>query len=174
MTRVITDATVLIYLARLDELAVLDGLFDATLVPSPVYDEVVEQGRAEGYADALDVEAATETCLEVVPLEESAAEVADRIRETAELGSGETATIALATETDARCLTDDHAARQTAESLGIPIGGTIYVLLRVLDDGRYTLPEFVSRLDKLDDAGFRMSASLYRQAIDAAEDRVEQ
>ena len=173
MTRVVTDATILIHLARLDELALLDDLFDEVLVPTPVYEEVVEEGRVHGYADALAVEDATEMFLDVVDTDELGENLGERIRKMAALGEGEVAAIALAAATDARWLTNDHAARRTATALDVPVGGTIYVFLRALDDGLFTLSGYVDRLDALDDAGFRMSAGLYRRAIDTAEDRVE-
>lgn len=69
-----------------------------------------------------------------------------------------------------RCLTDDHAARTTAESIGVPVGGTIFVLLEALDRGRLSKAAYVSRIDRLADGGFHMSASLYRRAIDAGDE----
>ena len=49
---VVTDSTVLIYLAKLDDLSYLDELFDSGYVPETVYEEVVTRGRKEQYADA--------------------------------------------------------------------------------------------------------------------------
>lgn len=173
MSRPVADATVLIYLARLGDLRMLDDLFDTVLIPEPVYKETVERGRNEGYPDAMAIEEASDSFLETVSIEGAADERATRLRETANLGAGETAAIALAAERDARCLTDDHAARRTAESLDVDVGGTIYVFLRALERGAISLQEFEQRLEALNEAGFRMSAGLYQQALDAAEEPVE-
>jgi len=173
MSRAVADATVLIYLARLDDLRMLDQLFESVVVPAPVYEEVVDRGREEGYPDAIAIEDATESFLETRSLEGGADGRATRLRETANLGAGETAALALAAEQDARCLTDDHAARRTAESLDIDVGGTIYVLLRALERDTISLQGFETRLDALDEAGFRMSAGLYKRALEAGEELAE-
>lgn len=165
--RGVADATVLIYLARLDALSLLDELFGAVVVPAGVYDEVVETGREEGYGDALSVDDAVGEFLSRRSLSGAARRRAEAVRESAELGAGEAEAIALALESGARCLTDDHAARTTAESLGVPVGGTIYVLLEGLDAGTLTHGEYVDALEELDESGFRMSARLYRRAVEA-------
>lgn len=169
MRAAVADATVLIYLAKLGELDRLERRFDAVLVPAAVHEEVVERGRAEGYRDALAVEAAADDGLEVVSLADDVAATAERLRDTADLGRGEAAAIALAQARAARCLTDDHAARTTAAAVGVEVGGTIYVLLDALDAGTLSYDEYVRLIDGLSDAGFRMSASLYRRALDAGE-----
>lgn len=167
---VVTDATVLIYLAKLGDLSFLDELFDDTYVSDRVYEEVVTRGRAEQYADALPVAEAVENFLDVRSLSTELTERADEIQRSAGLERGECTAIALAEAEDARCLTDDHAARTTAESLGVAVGGTIYVYLESLDRGRISYEEYVDTLDDLTDDGFRMSASLYRRALDAGEE----
>lgn len=46
MTTAVSDATVLIYLAKLGDLALLGELFEAVLVPEAVHEEVVDRGRS--------------------------------------------------------------------------------------------------------------------------------
>lgn len=167
MTAAVSDSTVLIYLARMGDLALLRDVLGGVTVPGAVHDEVVTRGRREGYSDALAVEEATGDYLSVEPVSGDAADRAERVRESAGLGRGESAAIALAEARGSRCLTDDHAARRTAEPLGIPVGGTIYVLLEGVDDGEFDLDGYVERLDALTEHGFRMDASLYRRALDA-------
>lgn len=167
---VITDATVLIYLAKLNNLDYLDELFAEVKISETVYEEVVVRGREERYADALQVETAVDRFIDVRTLPNETKDRADEIRASSGLERGECTAIALAEAEDARCLTDDHAARKTAESLGIEVGGTIYVLLEALDSGRLSFEEYVNELDALTDNGFRMSASLYRKAVEAGED----
>jgi len=172
MSRAVADATVLIYLARLGDLHMLDELFESVVVPDPVYKEVVHRGHEEGYSDAIAVGDAAESFLDIRPLEGDTDDRATRLRET-NLGAGERAALALAAKGDARCLTDDHAARRTAESLDIDVGGTIYVFLRALRRDDISFQGFETRLDALDEAGFRMSAELYRRAIEAGEELAE-
>lgn len=170
MSRGVADATVLIYLAKLGVLDLLDELFDDVLVPETVRREVVDRGREAGYPDAFAVANATDEYLHVRALAGETAAHATRLREQAALGAGESAAITLAATENARCLTDDHAARKTAETLDVPVGGTIYLLLRALESGRLSLEEYVGYLESLDAHGFRMSVSRYQQAVEAGED----
>jgi predicted nucleic acid-binding protein len=154
-------------------LRLLEELFDAVVVPTPVYEEIVERGQNEGYPDAMRIEDATDSFLETHSIDGEVQNRATRIRKTANLGPGETAVIALAAEQDARCLTDDHAARRTAQSRDVAVGGTIYVFLRALEGDLLSFQEFEHRLTALDDAGFHMSAGLYRRALDAGNELAE-
>lgn len=167
---VITDSTVLIYLARLGNLDYLNRLFDDVQISKTVYEEAVTRGEKEEYADALPIKEATNRFIDTQALSKETEMRADEIQKSSGIDRGECTAIALAEKEDARCLTDDHAARQTAKSLGIDIGGTIYVLLEALDKGRISFEEYVNELDNLTDNGFRMSANLYRRAIEEGED----
>lgn len=167
MTEAVADATVLIYLAKLGELSLLGELFDDVLVPGGVYAEVVERGREEGYRDALGVEGAFGSVLTRVDPDDGTGRRAADLREGAGLGGGEAEAIAVAEDVGARCLTDDHAARTTASSLGVEVGGTLFVLLSGLERGAYPFEGYVTRLDELTEYGFRMDASLYREALAA-------
>ncbi|HET7323924.1 MAG TPA: hypothetical protein VFJ06_06305 [Halococcus sp.] len=167
---VVADATVLIYLAKLDRLELLDTLFDRVLVPEAVYEEVVTRGREQRYADALAIDDATDDFLCMQSLSGDATDHTGDIEESTNLGNGEVAAIALALCEDARCLTDDHAARLCAESLGVAVGGTIYVLLEALQTDRVSHDKYIELLEALDEKEFRMSARLYRQAVEAGEE----
>lgn len=167
---VITDSTVLIYLAKLDNLNYLNELFAEVQISETVYEEVVTRGRKEQYADALRVEKAADRFIDIGTLTDNTKDRADEIQESPGLERGECTAIALAEAESARCLTDDHAARKTAESLGVEVGGTIYVLLEALDRGQFSFEGYVEELDALTDDGFRMSASPYRKAVEAGED----
>jgi predicted nucleic acid-binding protein len=168
----VADSTVLIYLARISHLDLLDELFGDVLVPDAVYEESVEQGRQAGYRDARSIDACFEHGLQRYELEDELAAEADELKRTAELGPGEAAAIVLARALDQRCLTDDHAARTTAEAVGLEVGGTIFVLLLGLEREVLTLDDYQGAIDALTEEGFRMSASLYRHAR-AAGERVE-
>jgi len=170
---VITDSTVLIYLAKLGDLDYLDELFEEGYLSETVYEETVTRGQAEQYTDALQIEQATEQLLDVRSLEPEVEVRANEIQSSSGLERGECTAIALAEDEGARCLTDDHAARKTAESLDIDVGGTLYVLLEALDDGRIGFQEYADKLDELIEKDFRMSASLYRKAVEAGEDLVD-
>lgn len=165
--RPVADATVLIYLARIGRLDLLDDLYEAVLVPEPVYTETVVRGREAGYRDALAIDGEFGRSLVRQPLEGDLASAADELRDAAELGAGEAAAITLANHRGVRCLTDDHGARTTAEAMGVAVGGTIFVLLSGLDEDLLTLDRYLGAIDALTEEGFRMDAPLYRQARSA-------
>lgn len=163
----VADATVLIYLARIGHLSLLDRLYPDVLVPTAVYEECVERGRAEGYQDAITIDGAFEQGLTLLELDLDPARRIEQLRKSAELGSGEAAVIAGAIDRNTRCLTDDRAARQTGEAMGLEVGGTIYVLLRALEEELLSLEDYIDAIDTLVEEGFRMDAKLYRRAIEA-------
>lgn len=165
MTTAVADATVLIYLAKLGELSLLADAFETVHVPEAVYTEVVDRGRSAGYRDAMAVDEAMGDTL--ILAEDVDADRVAELQDVGGLGRGEAAAIALAAELDARCLTDDHAARSTATALGVSVGGTLYVLLDGLERGAYGFDGYVDRLDRLTESGFRIDASLYRRAVEA-------
>lgn len=172
MTTAVADASVLIYLAKLGELSLLADAFESVLVPEAAYTEVVERGRSAGYRDAMAVDEAMGGTL-VLAEDVDAGRVAE-LQDAGGLGRGEAAAIALAAERTARCLTDDHAARSTATSLGVTVGGTLYVLLDGLERGTYGFDGYVGRLDRLTESGFRIDASLYRDAVEAGREVAEE
>lgn len=69
------------------------------------------------------------------------------------LGAGESEAIVLASETSAaRLILDDRKARRTAQQLGLPITGTLAVLLRAKQHG--LIPNLRDVLDDLAAADF--------------------
>lgn len=162
---VVTDSTVLIYLSKIGRLSLLDNTFDEILIPNAVYEEVVTEGIEHGYSDALAVRDADFLKREGVG---GNGEV-ESLRESTRLGVGECEAITLACERNACCLTDDHRARKTAGSLGVTVGGTIYVLLESLKQGVIDADGYEMALEELAETDFRMKASLYRRAMQEAE-----
>ena len=77
----------------------------------------------------------------------------------ASLGRGESAAIALAIERDARLLIlDDLPARRLAQAIGLPITGTLAVLLHAKRRG--LLAEIRPEIDAIMDHGFRVADAL--------------
>lgn len=167
MTGVVCDATVLIYLAKLRNLSLLEQYFADVFVPQEVIQEVVHAGQTKGYEDAHRIASAIDTFIVVLATEPDENWFDQPIQT---LGVGEKHAIGIAIQRDLRLLSDDRAARKIADAFGVPVGGTLYVLLRDLEAGECTLREYINRLDSLDSMSFRMSASLYRSALRAGEE----
>ena len=125
---VVLDAGPLIHLDELDCLLLLDG-FSELLIPSIVWQEAIR------HRPKLKLEkipgAKIKTPAGPSPLPLAAAGFAG------ELHAGEIAAITLLHEAGGgMLLSDDDAARQTAESLGFPVAGTLGLLLRGIRRGQ--------------------------------------
>ena len=82
----------------------------------------------------------------------------------ASLGRGESEAISLALEADARrILLDDRAARRLAESLGLPVMGTLGILLAAKRRG--LVPNVRPCLDALVQGGFYIASDLYERVL---------
>jgi predicted nucleic acid-binding protein len=80
------------------------------------------------------------------------------------LGAGEREAIALATELSADALLmDDRDARQEAKRLGVPVLGTLRVLV---DASEHGLAHLSTAFDRLRETNFRATESLLRRLLD--------
>lgn len=80
------------------------------------------------------------------------------------LGAGESEAIVLASDTSAaRLILDDKKARRIAQQLGLPITGTLAVLLRAKQRG--LIPNLQGVLNDLTAADFRISNALVEDAL---------
>jgi len=83
------------------------------------------------------------------------------------LDRGEAAVLALAEEREARLvILDDRKARRYAERLGLPVMGTVGVLLLAKVAGR--IDSLASCLDRLKEAGLFLTSDLVRRALQLA------
>jgi predicted nucleic acid-binding protein len=83
------------------------------------------------------------------------------------LGAGESEAVVLASETSAaRLILDDKKARRVAQQLGLPITGTLAVLLRAKQQG--LIPNLRDVLDDLAAVHFRISDALVQDALPRA------
>jgi predicted nucleic acid-binding protein len=119
---VVTNTTPLILLARRGLLALLQRCYGQLLLPPAVWREVVEEG--EGRAGQQEtVEARTAGWIVVRHLQDRT--MAQRLRDTGNLGDGESEVIALAQECAADLvLLDDDRAVQRARALGLVVRRT--------------------------------------------------
>ncbi len=130
MPDVVTNTSPLLYLHRLRRLDLLPALYGKLVVPAAVVAEL-EEGARLGY-DVPTREALSWAEIVTSPVQ-------DILRLATDLGAGERAAIALAHERRATLLLlDDALARRHAKLLGLPISGTLGVLLRAKAKGHMT------------------------------------
>ena len=165
MTRVvIADTGPLIALARIGQLDLLRRLYGGVVVPPAVHAELAIDSSRPGAKVLAGVFAAGWVVVETV-VDSSVRWELDQL-----LGPGEAEVIALAEQADTRfLLIDDARGRRTARARGIPVVGVAGVLLVAKSRGELAAVGPV--LDRLSDAGYRLSPRLVAATLDRADER---
>jgi len=124
-------------------------------VPSSVAAEIQRRGSADVTAQAL----ANTSWLTVVETRPVPALI-----QAWDLGEGESAVLAWAyTHQGAEAIVDDLAARRCAATLGIPVRGTLGLVLTAKRRGR--IPEARPVVERLRQAGMYLSTHVMQQAL---------
>ena len=165
MTRVVVaDTGPLIALARIGWLGLLRRLYGRIVVPPAVHTELAIDSNRPGAKVLAGGFAAGWIVVETVTDSSVRLEL-DQL-----LGSGEAEAIALAGQEDTRfLLIDDARGRRTARARGIPVVGVAGVLLVAKSRGELAAVGPV--LDRLSDAGYRLSPRLAAATLDRAGER---
>jgi len=142
----VVDSTCLIGLERIGRLDILPAILDPILVPPAV---VSEFGSHPGWLTVLSpVNSGTVAALKLI------------------VDIGEAEAIAVAQERGCRIILDDRKARMVAQRLGIPVTGTVGILLKAKGAG--VIPTVLPLLDALDAHNFHVSRELRAEALRVA------
>lgn len=160
---IISNAGPLIYLAKLGKLNLLQRLFKDVIISKEVYEEVVK-GKEEKFFDALIIKKSIEEGW--IKVKESKAD--KKISQFApEIDQGEISTINLAKKfKPSLVLIDDASGRAIAESFGLNVKGTLYVLLRAYRKKLINKKEAKDSVNKLVFSGFRISQEVYIKVLE--------
>jgi len=141
--RIVSDASPLIYFAKLDEIALLSKSIGPVAAPPAVIQESVSDGKKRHRPDADRIHHALEDGL-ILPLELSAAEkaVAQTLHSNSPLGAGECEVIACAFHRSAKALLSDKKARSVAIQQGIQTINTTDILFFALLRHQISLQTF--------------------------------
>lgn len=170
MIPAVADATVLIYLAKLDRLTLLFQHHAPVLVPDPVYVEVVSEGKEQGHADAVTIE----TAIEEGHLTRTEPPSPAPALQGLQLTSGDASVLATALDRGLEAvLTDDGPLRSLARSLELRPRGTLAFLIAEVEGGTLALDGFLDALEALEQAGYRISPSLHANAVRRAVEATE-
>jgi predicted nucleic acid-binding protein len=157
---VISNAGPLIHLAKVSALHLLEALYKIIVIPREVRVETVNRGKEEGAPDALQIEGALKEGwikTEEVKLNKDFLKAA----KIAGLQTAEAAVIQYAYQNQAIALLDDEPARTFAKTLGIPIRGTLGILVEAVKRGLISRKEALEKLDELSEIMY-LSAELYK------------
>ena len=147
---VVCNSSPLIGLEQIGHLHLLESLFDEITVSLAVLAEVAATVVLPAWVNQRPL------TQPVGPLITKAA-----------LGPGESEAISLALEIDARLIIlDDRPARRLAQSLGLPVIGTLGILLAAKKSG--LIPAVKPCLDGLLGFDFRLAPALYQQLLEDA------
>ena len=160
---IVSNATPLIYLARIGRLDLLKTLFREIHIPKEVKEEVIDNGKLLGKKDAYIIEQAVKIGWIIV-------EKPKMLETHIELHEGEASAIALATQLKAEwVLLDESKARTAAKLLGNMPLGTVGVLLLALQKKKITYEEFLASLESLIKEGFRLGSDVFAEIVSSAE-----
>lgn len=150
MTPVVADASPLIALQQIGRLELLEALFGAIAIPTGVAEEITPSVTLRPWMTVLGL------AQPVAPVVLGA-----------HLGRGESEALSLAIETRApRLLVDERAARRIAEALGVPVIGTLGVLLAAKRRGK--VDAIRPLMEALQQQGFWIARALVDRVIAAA------
>jgi predicted nucleic acid-binding protein len=158
LPEVICNTSPFQYLHQIDQLKILPALAGKVIVPPAVLEEL-----AEGKAQGLDLPDAQN--LSWVAIRAPASALAQPL--ITDLGPGETQVLMLALEIPGSiAILDDKFARRVAEVRGVPIIGTLGLILDAKHVG--ILSEVRPSINKIEELGFRLSAQTRKAVLELA------
>lgn len=151
----VIDTSPLIHLTRADSLSLLSQLGRPVFVPDAVQEEIQAKGSHDVTARNLE----RAGWLEVVPVAALPPEVTRW-----DLGAGEEAVLAWChAHPGASAVLDDAEARRCARSLGVPVFGTLGIVLQAKREGR--LPAARPVVELLVSNGMYLSRRVLEEAL---------
>jgi len=147
---IVSDATTLIVLGRLDRYDLLENLFRKIYIPQEVMREVSKK------SDGVSKKIHTRTLFEIREIHDfSLLKLLDSL-----LDLGESEAIVLAKELDMILLIDEKKGRNIAKNMGLEIIGLLGVLILNVRKEKISKEEAVAVLDAMKDLNFRVSQKL--------------
>jgi uncharacterized protein len=164
---VISDASPLIWLAKVGKITLLKTLFGEVIIPQEVYIEAVEKGLQGGFTDAQTIkECINEGWMRFSKLNSKDQSIIQKISEHAfEIHSGEAQAIVLAREMKLMLLMDESAGRAFAQAWGVKVKGTIYVIISALRKSLISETDAKETLLTMVTKGFRLEPTLLARLI---------
>ncbi len=158
---VVSDTTPIITLLKINKLELLKNLFESIAVPSAVYDELtsnrkfLEEGKIIKNTEYIKV-------VDVVDVK-----AVELLRRATGLDLGESEAIIFSDYSKAGLLLiDETNGRKVAKQMGIPIMGTVGVLMAAYKEKFISSCEIKECIDIMKNSGRHLSEKLYSQLLD--------
>ena len=167
----VSNATPLIYMARLGKLHLLKEIFTQIQIPLEVKIETVNRGKRKGYPDAYVIEQAlNEGWIVTDSLTMKKMKKSEALAEMTGINIGEAQAIILSKQKgEELILIDQTNAREAARQLGLRPRGTIFIILTAAKRRLITKQEAEKILENLIEVNFYISAKIYRDSLKAIE-----
>lgn len=164
---IVSNTSPLIWLSKIGKITLLKNLFGEVIIPEEVYKEAVERGLQEGFSDAFTIkECIEQSWIKVSKLDEREVILCQKMMEHAfEIHLGETQAIILARRTGALLLMDESSGRAFAETLGLKVRGTVYVVMKALREELLERTEAKEMVLALVSKGFRIEPKLLARIL---------
>ena len=153
------DSSTIIYLGKVKLLYKVGTLPGAKFIPTEVYNEVVQIGRAKNEPEIEYVIKVIEDKILVIK------NVEKLIISANGLSKADAEVLSLAKNTRSIAIIDERRANSLAESYGIETHGLIYILLLLVREKIISKDEALINLDKIIDLGFYLSNSKYMETV---------
>lgn len=155
---VISDTTPIISLLKAGQLELLKKLFGEIIIPQTVFTELVSNSV---FADEVETVRSCSYIRVRDVVEKKAVSILQRVTG---LDAGESEAIVIAEELEADLLlVDEHKGRRVAQQMGIPITGTLGILLLAFDETLITAEEIDSCIETMTNCGIRISNGLKKE-----------
>lgn len=159
MTRWVSDASPLIFLAKLQHLDLLYGLTDEVYIPAAVVVEI----RAKPDLATQALNDALQQHIQQWTVEDQTS--VELLRADLDLGEAEVIVLAKALQAE-RVVMDDLDARRFARRVGLRPVGTLGILLAARRRGQ--IASLKDEIERLAEHGFRVSPGLAARVLEAA------
>ena len=164
---IVSNTSPLIWLSKVGRITLLKKLFGEIIIPEEVYKEAVERGLQEGFSDALAIkECVDQGWIKISKLNEREIKLCQKMMEHAfEIHPGEAQAIILARGLGVLLLMDESSGRAFAETLGLRVRGTLYVVMKALREKLLDRVEAKEIVLALVSKGFRIEPKLLARIL---------
>jgi len=164
---IVSNTSPLIWLSKVGRIILLKKLFGEVIIPEEVYREAVEKGLKEGFSDALAIKECIEQgWIKISKLNENEIKLCGKMIENAfGVHIGEAQAIILARKIDTLLLMDESSGRAFAETLGLKVKGTLYVIMKALREKLLDKAEAKEIVLTLVSKGFRIEPKLLARIL---------